>query len=92
MDCLLSATRRFLVFAQSTNNSFNNSKYTLLQIWNTAGSQTLPANTNDRAVAREYAVKVQQSRRCEDFAEIFNVPWIQVKDDNEFRDDLDLDE
>ena len=92
VDCLLSATRRFLVFAQSTNNSFNNSKYTLLQIWNTAGSQTLPANTNDRAAAREYAVKVQQSRRCEDFAEIFNVPWIQVKDDNEFRDDLDLDE
>ena len=91
-DCLLSATRRFLVFAQSTNNSFNNSKYVLLQIWNNAGSQALPANTYDpvasaaRKLAREYAVNVQQARKSSDFAEIFNVPWIEVKDENEFEE------
>jgi tRNA-dihydrouridine synthase len=91
-DCLLSATRRFLVFAQSTNNSFNNSKYVLLQIWNNAGSQSLPANAYDpvasaaKKLAREYAVKVQQARKAYDFAEIFNVPWIEIKDENEFEE------
>ncbi len=94
VDCLLSASRRFLVFAQSTNNSFTNTKYVLLQIWNTAGSQALPANFYDakasaaRKLAREFAVKVQQARKREDFAEMFNVPWIEIKDENEF-DDLE---
>lgn len=91
-DCLLSASRRFLVFAQLTNNSFNNSKYVLLQIWNNAGSQPLPANVFDpaaseaRKLAREYAVKVQQARKSSDFAEIFNVPWIEIKDENGFEE------
>ena len=91
-DCLLSASRRFLVFAQSTNNAFNNSKYILLQIWNNAASQALPVNAYDasaseaRKLAREYAVKVQQARKSSDFAEIFNVPWIEVKDENEFEE------
>lgn len=92
VDCLLSATRRFLVFSQSTNNVFTNSKYILLQIWNNAGSQSLPTNAYDpsasqaRKIAREYAVKVQQARKSSDFAEIFNVPWIEVKDENEFEE------
>ena len=94
--CLLSATRRFLIFAQSTNNPFNNTKYVLLQIWNNAASQPLPVNSYDsaassaRKLAREFAVKVQQARKCSDFAEIFNVPWIEIKDENNFLD-LDLD-
>lgn len=94
-DCLLSASRRFLVYSQSTNNSFNNTKYILLQIWNNAGSQPLPANTCDpiasaaRKVARHYAVLVQQARNCVDFANIFNVPWIEIKDENNF---IDLEE
>ena len=91
-DCLLSATRRFLVYAQSTNNSFTNTKYILLQFWNNAGSQPLPSNFPEpsasyaRNLARCYGVKVQQARKCEDFAEIFNVPWLEVKDDNDFSD------
>lgn len=96
-DCLLSATRRFLIFAQSTNNPFNNTKYVLLQIWNNAASQPLPVNSYDsvaslaRKFAREFAVKVQQARKCSDFAEIFDVPWIEIKDENNFVD-LDLDD
>lgn len=92
-NCLLSATRRFLVYAQSTNNSFNNSKYILLQIWNNAGSRSFPPNVvsspeivYSRKLARFYAVKVQQARTCQEFAEIFNVPWIEIKDDNNFSD------
>lgn len=92
IDCLLSASRRFLIFAQSTNNSFNNTKYVLLQIWNTAGSQPLSANFHDpvtsaaRILAKEYAVKVQQARKREEFTEMFDVPWIEVKDENEFEE------
>jgi tRNA-dihydrouridine synthase len=91
-DCIISASRRFLVFAQSTNNAFTNSKYILLQIWNNAASQALPANSYDpsaseaRKLAREYAVKVQQARKSADFAEIFDIPWIEVKDENEFEE------
>lgn len=92
-DCIITATRRFLVYAQSTNNSFNNTKYVLLQIWNNAGSQSLPANVVPsletdfaRKLARYYAVKVQQARTCREFAEIFNVPWIEIKDENNFSD------
>lgn len=92
IDCLISTTRRFLVFAQSTNNPFNNSKYILLQIWNNSASQPLPANSYDpvasaaRKLSREYAVKVQQARKSQDFSLIFDVPWIEVKDDNNFED------
>lgn len=91
-DCLLTATRKFLVFAQSTNNPFNNTKYILLQIWNYAGSKPLPtdipvyAANHARMLARFYAEKVQKTRKSEDFAEIFEVPWIEVKDDNNFSD------
>ena len=87
-DCLLSASRRFLVFAQSTNNPFTNTKYVLLQIWNTAGSQSIqdPEAVVARNLARNYAVKVQQGRSCAEFAEIFNVPWIESKDNNNYSD------
>lgn len=76
-DCLMSATRRFLVFSQSTNNSFNNAKYVLLQIWNNAGNHP---------EGRELAVKVQQGRTNLEFAQIFGVPWIEIGDENVFED------
>lgn len=85
-DLLLASSRRFLVFAQSTNNPFTNSKYNLLQIWNNAGSQPLSSGHFDafaaKALARDYAVKVQQSRQNSDFYEMFNVPRIEMMDDN----------
>lgn len=100
-DCLLTASKKYLIFAQSTNNPFNNSKYALLQIWNNA-SQSLPMSNSssasasaessvlvNRKIGREIAVKVQQTRRSEEFSEIFNVPWIEVKDDSTFDEAVD---
>lgn len=79
-DCLMAATRRFLVFSQSTNNFFNNAKYILLQIWNNAGNYPN---------GRELAVKVQQARTNLEFAEMFGVPWIEDKYCSNILEDLE---